>query len=108
MSQYERNLILISNVLNEFNFEKVHECMKCLDWTWAIKGIPTIDDLRFSARERMQNAIDGCLKHGTVGQGFLSSSGGLKATALKNDYGQIDYLELEFVITSWDTSLEDL
>lgn len=108
MNLYDHNLILISNVLNDFNFQKVHNCMKCLNWDWFDKGIPTVDDLRFSARERMESAIKGCLEHGTQGQGFMSSSGGLKATATKNNYGQIDFLELEFVVTSWDTSLEDL
>jgi hypothetical protein len=35
---------------------------------------------------------------------YYVSSGGLKATAIKDDYGQITFLELEFVLTSWELS----
>lgn len=108
MAQYEKHQMMISNILNEFDFERVNKTMVCLDWGWLNKGVPSIDDLRFSARERMDSAIKLCLKDGTPNQLYFSCSGGLKASAMKNDYGQIVFLELEFILTSWDTSDDDL
>lgn len=108
MAQYEKHQMMISNILNEFDFERVNKTMVCLDWGWFGKGVPSIDDLRLSARERIDSAIKSCLKYGAPNELYFSSSGGLKASAIKNHYGQIVFLELEFILTSWDTSDDDL
>jgi hypothetical protein len=95
---------MIADILNEFDFDRVHRAMLCLGWEWYYYGIPTIDKLRDGARERMDNAIKGCLEGSLSDTPYYSSSGGLKATVEKNNYGQIDFIELEFVLTSWDTT----
>jgi hypothetical protein len=76
--------------------------MKSLNWTWYPKGVPTVDDITFSARERIESVIKACLLDAKSEEEYFVSSGGLKATAIKNDYGQITFLQLEFVVTSWD------
>jgi len=90
------------DIINNFDFQKVHDVMKYLDWTWYSKGIPTVDDIRFSARERIESVIKNCLLDANPNEEYFVSSGGLKATAIKDDYGQITFLQLEFVIVSWD------
>jgi len=61
-----------------------------------------VDDITFSARERIESVIKSCLLDANPNEEYYVSSGGLKATAIKDDYGQITFLELEFVLTSWD------
>jgi hypothetical protein len=61
-----------------------------------------VDDITFSARERIESVIKACLLDAKPEEEYFVSSGGLKATAIKNDYGQITFLQLEFVVTSWD------
>lgn len=93
---------MMFDILNHFDFLKVHLVMKFLNWTWYPKGVPTVDDITFSARERIESVIKNCLLDGQPHQEYFVSSGGLKATAIKDDYGQITFLELEFVLTSWE------
>jgi hypothetical protein len=102
MKHYERHQKMMFDIINNFDFEKVHNTMNHLDWSWYSIGIPTVDDLRFAARERIESVIKSCLSDANPNEEYISSSGGLKATAIKDDYGQITFLQLEFVLTSWD------
>ena len=76
--------------------------MKYLNWTWYPKGIPTVDNIIFGAREKIESVIKVCLLEAKPDEEYFVSSGGLKATANKNEYGQITFLQLEFVLTSWE------
>jgi hypothetical protein len=93
---------MMFDILNNFDFEKVHVVMKSLNWGWYPKGVPTVDDITFSARERIESVIKSCLLDAKPEEEYFVSSGGLKATAIKDDYGQITFLQLEFVVVSWD------
>ena len=104
MTHHKRHQQMMFDILNNFDFLKVHLVMKSLNWLWYPKGVPTVDDITFSARERIESVIKNCLLDGKPDQEYISSSGGLKATAIKDDYGQITFLELEFVLTSWDVN----
>ncbi len=88
--------------MNNFDYDRVRSVMKHLEWEWYGKGVPTVDDIRFAARERIESVIKNCLLDANPNEEYISSSGGLKATAIKDDYGQITFLQLEFVLTSWD------
>lgn len=98
---YEDNRDLIDAVLDEFNFEKVHEAMEALNWTWHhTDGVPTIGELRKGARQRCMDAINNWEKYykefdSVEYQYTASSSGGFKASFDGNE------LELEFIVTSW-------
>ena len=110
MTPYEQRQKMIADILNEFDFDKVHLVMKSLSWRWGFDAkIPSIDDLRYASRERMEGAMKGCLDDKTFGVDtpYVNSSGGLKATTYKDIYGQINYLQLEFVLTEWDSNIED-
>ena len=102
MTNRERHQTMMFDILNNFDFQKVYVVMKSLNWTWYPKGVPTVDDITFSARERIESVIKACLLDAKPEEEYFVSSGGLKATAIKNDYGQITFLQLEFVVTSWD------
>ena len=59
----------IEEVMDWFDFEKVHRVMTMLDWKWAnTGGVPEIPDLRKRVRDLMRslwNSEDVC--HGTGG-----------------------------------------
>jgi hypothetical protein len=102
MTHHERHQKMMFDIMNHFDYDKVRTVMKHLEWEWYGKGIPTVDDIRFAARERIETVIKNCLLDASPDEEYFVSSGGLKATAIKNDYGQITFLQLEFVVTSWD------
>lgn len=86
---------LIDDILENFNFEKVNIAMKFLDWRWASIGrVPTINELKESAREQLQNCIKEAKDNKTE---FYISSGGLKSFYSFDE----NFLELEFVLTDW-------
>jgi hypothetical protein len=102
MKFIERHQRMMFDIINNFDYDKVRIVMKHLEWEWFGKGVPTLDDIRFAARERLETVIKNCLLDANSGEEYFVSSGGLKATAIKDDYGQITFLQLEFILTSWD------
>ena len=108
----KHQLSLIDDIIDEFNFEKVHKAMTALDWKWAIPTtdhdgplklqVPTLNRLKELARYQLISSI----KTG------LYSSGGLKAeyfAAIQEDvveggaikqYAQSEYFVLTFELTS--------
>ena len=109
----QHQLNLIDDVIDEFDFEKVHIAMTALDWKWAIPAtsldesinleVPTLVRLKEFARY----LLIGCIKTGYF------SSGGLNAeyfpakaeettecgSAIK-EYAQPEYFVLTFELTS--------
>jgi hypothetical protein len=104
MTKHERHQRMMFDIINNFDFDKVHIVMNHLNWEWYGKGIPTVDDIRFAARDRLETVIKNCLFDAVPEDVYFVSSGGLRATAIKDNYGQITFLELEFVLTSWELS----
>lgn len=95
---------IISNILENFDFEKCHSVMTHLNWTWGINGkVPTIKELRKSAISRLTNAMDIAKEEKCHKCTYFSDSGGLKATAWVNKKGNIVGANLEFVLTDWDS-----
>lgn len=49
---------MIDEILDEFDFEKVHKVMVVLDWKWHnTDGVPSIGDLRRMARSLLQHVV---------------------------------------------------
>ena len=100
---------MINNILENFDFSKCRMTMRALNWTWYGRGIPTIEMMKEQAKNHLKRAIDGCLdreEHKSHMSPYFCSSGGLKATAMRNKYYRIEFLELEFVLTEWNTDLD--
>lgn len=84
---------LIDDIMDNFNFEKVHKVMTFLNWTWynletMKEYIPTIQEIRSSARDRLKTVL--LEKYG------YCESGGLVARKYDDDT-----ISLEFKIESW-------
>lgn len=108
----KHQLSLIDDIIDKFNFEKVHKAMTALDWKWAIPvtgddgslilQVPTLVRLKEFARYQ----LIGSIKSG------LYSSGGLKAEYFEaiqeeaieggaiKQYAQPEYFVLTFELTS--------
>ena len=85
----------VEEVLETFDFERVHRVMESLAWTWAnLDRVPSREELTAEAR-RLLEELDG--KAGVHG------SGGLRAS-----YKEDGTLSLKFILCeSWSDLSED-
>ena len=103
---------MIDEIMDEFNFARVHKAMVALDWKWASSKsyIPSMDDLRETAESLLRGAAESRLgdykgEHWELG--IINGTGGFQATAYcDEDKTKIIALDLSFIVTSWDTELE--
>jgi len=101
---------MIKDILNEFDFDKVYEAMDALDWRWRDE-IPTIYDLRETAESLLRGAAKSRLSdfkdtHHEIA--IINGTGGFEARAYCNeDKTKITGLDLAFIVTSWDSSIEE-
>jgi hypothetical protein len=84
---------LIDRIIANFDFGKVHEAMKALNWRWgSVGGVPSIGVLVTRAQELLHDVSN-------MDIGCSIKTGGFKAKKIESDdYG--DGLELEFILTS--------
>jgi len=86
---------LIEKIIEDFNFEEVHEAMQAENWTWARygdPGVPSISELKSCARELLEEASK-------MDVDCSTGTGGFRATKIgSKDFGE--GLELEFILTS--------
>ena len=95
---------MMNEIIDNFDFEKCERTTRFLEWRWGFGQTPvTVEMLKESALERMKSAINLSKQQKDGHQSpFYVSSGGLKATTWKNNYGHITSVQLEFVLTDWD------
>lgn len=86
----DKNQIAINDIMDNFDFHKVHEVMEFLNWTWWGEGTPEIYALKKSARSLLERVCTEKLHYCGTG-GFM---------ARKHAKG---ILSLEFNIEQWDT-----
>jgi hypothetical protein len=94
----------IDKTMKWFDFEVVHKTMVALDWKWSdYQRVPTLEEIKEHARKLMERAIEEKCRS------YLT--GGLKV----NYYPENDkpdckepMITLEFVISWWDQSTNDL
>ena len=102
---------LIDDVIENFDFYKVEKTMRYLKWTWFFGEVPSIYELEAQARNLLKGAADSRLnlfKHKHWELGISNATGGFRATAFCNEAKtEIIYLQLQFVLTDYDTEIED-
>ena len=98
---------MIDEVMDYFDFSKTHKTMVALNWKLHTENgyeIPDEHELRVDARRLLMDCIDNSENnkedYNTV------ATGPFKVTCLRYD-GKLTKLELEFVVTSWETYCED-
>jgi len=99
---------LVTSIMNNFNFNKVHKAMTALKWKWATTNgseIPTVVELRRKAKKELLTAITYAKskKHNnTEDIPLVLESGGFKVIAFVNkEYTKIESLELQFIVEKW-------
>lgn len=101
---YKREQKMIDNILDNFDFEKCRKAMIHLNWTWGfVPEIPSIERMKDAAVQRIHSAIDVAKKSKNSHFTYFSSSGGFKASVWKNRYGHIEGINLEFILTGWES-----
>lgn len=75
MSLYSK----IDEVMERFDFDKVHRVMEFLKWTW-VNGTPTVSELRSTALQCLDTAVLEYDKQGCPRSGMNVSTGGFEAT----------------------------
>jgi hypothetical protein len=87
----------IDNIIENFDFDKVHRVMVFMDWKWAfsvVVRVPSIDELKDEARRLLGNLVEN--------NNRFTECGGLRAEKYKKD----DYFRLSFCIDSWEEYTE--
>jgi hypothetical protein len=89
---------MIDEIIDKFNFERVHIAMTALDWQWATtdgigRSVPTLPRLKAKARVLLRECIDDT----------QVSSGGFIATYHPKDEITSEYLDLKFVLDHADS-----
>jgi hypothetical protein len=98
---------MVDDILNEFDFEKVHDPMVAIDRKWASPqmAVPSIRELKDTARYLLINVYNmrqGEYKDTHHEVPVTCGTGGFRATALCNEDQVVDFLKLEFIITEWE------
>jgi Spy/CpxP family protein refolding chaperone len=88
LNMTEKQQSAIDEIMDDFNFNKVHKAMKELNWQWRDIGVPDEYDLRVEARRLLKEAIK---------NKFSIATGGFEA-AYQDQYGES--LTLKFVLES--------
>lgn len=73
----------INMIMDEFNFERVHKAMECLNWTYYDGKVPTVDRLKSIVVDLLHNAFNGFFdefgdkKYDTY-KSYIAETGGFK------------------------------
>jgi hypothetical protein len=90
------------NILDNFDFDKVHKAMVALDWGWGSLGddrrVPEVSELKREARRLLTDIIDTHIETGNKWVGI--STGGFDTELLVCDDGLPD-LSLRFYVDEW-------
>lgn len=82
----------INYIIQGFDFEKVHNVMKFLNWTWwHIGQPPSVDDLKKEATKLLEELYDS--------EYTYIKTGGFKVTKYE------DHISLEFIITDYSSEM---
>ena len=108
----KHQLSLIDDVIDEFNFEKVHIAMTALDWKWAIPPtslgdlielqVPTLVRLKEAAREQLIHSIETgyCSSGGLAAEYFPARTEETTECGAIKEYAEPEYFVLTFELTS--------
>jgi uncharacterized protein (UPF0128 family) len=102
MSDYDDRNVIIDDVIEKFNFEKVHVVMVALDWVWQTTegdglAVPSVARLKARARHLLREAIN----HKHV------ATGGFVARYFPKVDDEPEQFTLQFILESVDSDCYD-
>ena len=100
---------MIKEIMDNFDFDRVERAMEALNWKWRGQT-PTLYDLREEAERLLRGAAEsrlGTFKNEHPDVAIINATGGFEARAYCNeDKTKITGLDLAFIVTSWDSSID--
>lgn len=95
---------LLDETMDWLDFHKVAKVMSHLQWAWhnceSPGGIPTESDLRVEVREQFTRLI----AERRPTEQFVMATKGFEYTVWRDTSGNVDVLELKFVVSDWSTA----
>lgn len=96
------------NIMDNFDFDKVHRTMVALDWQWVDENltnhVPDIAEIRNQARSELDRIINA---FGTPNQYYCGGTGGFEAKLFIDDDTKHPELELSFCVDDWYESYDE-
>ena len=94
---YDRYLVekRLDDIMDNFDFDRVHKTMELLDWHWATSkdgGVPTVDEIRDVAADILWELVNS--------NNEFIATGGLEARKDFSDPSN-PFIELKFVVEEW-------
>ena len=87
----EKQQEIVDDIMDNFDFDKVHNVMVELDWGWGDSdgnlSIPEIWELKKSARRLLKESME---------EGLCVATGGFQVDK------DGDYISLKFIVEEWD------
>jgi hypothetical protein len=94
----------IDEVMDWFDFDKVHKHMENVGWKWAIlNAIPEKADLRMSVRKEMVKLYNKVKKSVNGSVSYESGGFEIEYTWGIDENGEWDNFNIRFILTSWYT-----
>jgi hypothetical protein len=93
LTQWQRDQI--DEIMDYFDFDRVHKVMTLINWRWGLgqdAHVPDKRELRSTARVRLQTACDEYNKNGVFSCNY---SGGLRGECDE------DFVKLSFILADW-------
>ena len=91
----------IQNIMEDFDFKRVHDVMEHLDWKWAMTkyGTPTLDELKSEAKRLL---IEACIERNCI------ATGGFRAVYEEGTPDDPEpFIGLEFIIEECEGFVEE-
>lgn len=101
MSREELIEAMVTSVMEEFDFDKVHDVMVFLDWRWSIENGESTVPSSYRLMKMADRLLRDCAKYYGDEQFCTSSSGGFMASL---DNG---VLGLQFILSETTTDHHD-
>lgn len=95
----------IDEIMQEFNFERVEETMRKLDWQWHGKGVPSIAQIKATSKmllDYSKRGVEDIVNiKGKKKASYLTGTGGLEVQAeVYKDTDKV-YYSLKFIVSQW-------
>ena len=92
----------IMDVLDSFDFDRVHDVMFHLNWKWAdSEGVPTVQELRKTARTYLVDVAKEAWKNKSE---YITGTGGFRYEAKYYEQDDFLWVRLAFEVDSWDNA----
>ena len=93
----------IKDIMNNFNFERVHKVMEYINWTYYDSKVPDIYRLQNAVTELLKSAFNGLFKEFSNVQyntykSYIAESGGFKVEVGSDSYMEEPTATVSFIL----------